>query len=83
MRQKLNGFLVDFFVERGSEDYRKLHLVNCDTMYASDYEGGLGILDFGDMNETLTTKWIYDYANNREALWRKLSTAEVKAIRAE
>lgn len=36
------------------------------------FASGLGILDLGDINKALTTKWIYSYANNREALRRKV-----------
>lgn len=39
---------------------------------SSVLQGGLGILNLGDMNEGLAAKWIYRYANCKDALWRKV-----------
>lgn len=52
-----------------------MHLVIRDTITALVNQGDLGILDIENMNKAIDAKWIYNYANNREALWRKMACA--------
>lgn len=40
--------------------------------------GGLGIMDLGDMSFTMAAKWIFNYANGKETLWRKVVSARSK-----
>lgn len=35
-------------------------------------------MDLGDMNIALIVKWIFNYANNKDALWRKVACARSK-----
>lgn len=46
--------------------------------------GGLGILNLGDMNKAPTGKCVYNYANSKNALWKKVvliqSWAELNSI---
>lgn len=41
--------------------------------------GSLGILDLSDMNKGLTVKWIYNYVNNTNVLWRKVVCVRSKS----
>lgn len=45
-------------------DRRKMQLVNQETITAPVQQGGLGILDLGDMRTALAAKLIFNYANN-------------------
>lgn len=66
-RQKLYE-LFGKFLWGGSKDKKKMHLVNWEVVFAPVNMGGSGILNLGNMNEALAVKWIYKFANCKEAL---------------
>lgn len=65
VKKKLHGMFSQFLWEAKKSE---LHLVNWDTVSSPVLQGGLGILDVGDMEKTLVAKWIFNKANNRDAL---------------
>lgn len=71
VKRKLHA-LFSSFLWGGLEEKRKIHLVNWETIIAPVLQEGLGILDLRDMGKTLIVKWVFNYTNNREALWRKV-----------
>lgn len=80
VKKKLCGLFYRF-LWGGLEEKNKLHMVNWDTISVPIVEGGLRVLDLGDMNIILVAKWIFKYANNREALWRKIMCARNRGCR--
>lgn len=60
-------------------DKNKMHLVNGESITALVNQGRLGILDLWDMNKALAVKWIFNYTNNKDALWRKVVCAHSKS----
>lgn len=50
--------------------------MNWESITASISQGGLGILDLGDMNKVLAATWIFRFANDKDSLWRKVVCAK-------
>lgn len=42
------------------------------------YHGGLDILDLEGIGKVLAAKWIYNYANNKDVMWKKVVCARSK-----
>ena len=40
-------------------------------------KGGIGIKSFSKLNKALLCKWSWRFANDRNALWRKVSTGGI------
>lgn len=55
VKQKLHGDSSHFLLG-GSEDKDKMHLVNWEMVSSLIAQGGLEIMDLGDMNKFLVTK---------------------------
>lgn len=66
--------LMSRFPWSGTDERRKLHLVDWRTMTSPcDREGvGLGISELSSTNVALLAKWVYRYVNDRNHLWRKI-----------
>lgn len=52
-----------------------MHLVGWDSMACWATQGGLGVLDLGDMNKALAAIWIYMYTNNKVAFLKEFVCA--------
>lgn len=52
--------------------------MNWETVASPIIQGGLELMYPGDMNKTFEAKWIYRFANNKEAMWRKVVCARSK-----
>ena len=48
------------------------HQVKWSTVYASKRNEGLGVRDFSILNRALLCKWIWRFANEKNALWRNV-----------
>lgn len=77
IKRNLHG-LFSCFLWEGSVDKKNMHLVNWESVTTPIYQGGLGILNLGEMNKTLAPKWIFSYTNNKDALWKKVACANTK-----
>ncbi|KAK1281445.1 hypothetical protein QJS04_geneDACA014233 [Acorus gramineus] len=51
---------------------RKPHLVKWDIICRSKKEGGMGVLDFRNMNKALLGKWLWRLLVDPEALWSRV-----------
>ncbi|CAI0556305.1 unnamed protein product, partial [Linum tenue] len=60
------------FIWSGVQDKGRYHLVNWQLCKALKKEGGLGILDMASMNSALLSKWLWKFATEKEAWWRKM-----------
>lgn len=72
VKRRLHG-LFSHFLWGGSVDKRKLHLVSWDVVTSPMWQGGLRIMDLGEIGKAFTSKWILNYANNKDmdSLWRE------------
>ncbi|CAN1167737.1 Putative ribonuclease H protein At1g65750, partial [Linum perenne] len=60
------------FLWGGSEDKKRIHLVNWDMVKTSIHKGGLGVMDLDSFNRALLGKWMWRYARENKAWWREL-----------
>jgi hypothetical protein len=60
------------FLWGGLNDEAKLHLVDWDSVCAPILEGGLGIRNVRKFNQALLGKWLWWYAHEDGAWWRKV-----------
>ncbi|CAN1151748.1 Transposon TX1 uncharacterized 149 kDa protein [Linum perenne] len=60
------------FLWEGTSEQKKFHWADWTTAKTPIGRGGLGIIDIKTFNETLLGKWIWRYATERDAWWRKL-----------
>ena len=51
---------------------KKPHLVKWSTVCANKRNGGLGVRDLSMLNRALLCKWIWRFANEKNALWRNV-----------
>ena len=56
----------------GSDLDKKISLMSWATMCSDKSKGGIGIKSFSKLNKALLCKWSWRFANNRNALWRKV-----------
>lgn len=75
VRTTLHG-LMSRFLWGGSDERRKLHLVDWQTVTHPCNQEGLGVTDLSVMNVALLAKWVYLYANDRNHLWRQIVFAK-------
>ncbi|CAN1223225.1 Putative ribonuclease H protein At1g65750 [Linum perenne] len=69
--------LQNKFLWEGCREERKHHLVRWEMVKASLQNGGLGILDLRLMNEALLGKWVWRFAVERNAWWRRLISCKI------
>ena len=60
------------FLWSGGSLAKKSHLVNWKTVCTTKKKGGLGLWRFSILNKALMFKWCWRFANERDALWRKV-----------
>ena len=60
------------FLWGGSNLEKKSHLVKWATVFTEKRKGELGLRNFSRLNKALLCKWSYRFANERNALWRKV-----------
>ncbi|XP_039011227.1 uncharacterized protein LOC120140301 [Hibiscus syriacus] len=71
VNQKLNSIMARFLW--GEEQAKKrIHWINWNMVCQPYDKGGLGILDVRLVNRVLLGKWVWKYANEKEAQWKKL-----------
>lgn len=73
--QKTLHNLMSKFLWGGSENSRKLHLMDCDTVTSPMNKRGVRMAKLNDLNTALVVKWIYIFANERDNLWRRVVCA--------
>lgn len=64
------------FLSGGSEDKKKMELVNRDTVTTAYEKRQLGIPNLGDLNVALLVKWISCYKNEIDSLWKRVVCAK-------
>lgn len=52
-----------------TEEHRRVHLVNCNTLCKPKEHGGIRLLHAGDMNSALMARLGWRLLKNRDALW--------------
>ncbi|KAE8655306.1 2-succinylbenzoate--CoA ligase [Hibiscus syriacus] len=60
------------FLWGGGMDRNKIRWVSWPNVCKSKEEGGLGVLNILNMNRALLGKWSWRFANERNAVWRRL-----------
>ena len=60
------------FLWGGSDLDKKISLVSWATVCSDKSKEGIGIKSFSKMNKALLCKWSWRFANDRNALWRKV-----------
>ena len=60
------------FLWSGGSLAKKSHLVNWKTVCTAKKKGGLDLRRFAILNKALMCKWCWCFANERDALWRKV-----------
>ena len=69
------------FLWEGMGGEFKYHLVNWDRVCTPIQCGGLGIRNLVTFNQALLGKWLWRYATEREALWRKIVELKYGSMR--
>ena len=64
------------FLWGGSDDVKKVSLVNWATVCTEKKKRGFGIKSFSKMNKALLSKWNWRFANDRNSLWRKIISSK-------
>jgi hypothetical protein len=62
-----------------NEEFR-FHLVSWNKVCSPIFEGGLGIWNLHLMNHALLGKWLWRFASEKEAWWRKILVAKYGAV---
>lgn len=62
--------LQSSFLWGGNVNKREVHLVKWKKITRSKSQGGLGVRDLGEVNESLLLKWWWKYGNEDSALWK-------------
>ncbi|CAN1256031.1 Putative ribonuclease H protein At1g65750 [Linum perenne] len=60
------------FLWGGTDEIRKIHLVNWNMVKTPISRGGLGVLDLDLLNKALLGKWSWRFATERNSWWREL-----------
>jgi hypothetical protein len=66
------------FLWGGTNEATKFHLVKWSLVCSPIKDGRLGIRNLRRFNQALLEKWLWRYATEREAYWRKVVEVEVK-----
>jgi hypothetical protein len=66
------------FLWGGTNEATKFHLVKWSLVCSPIKDGRLGIRNLHRFNQALLKKWLWRYATEREAYWRKVVEEEVK-----
>jgi hypothetical protein len=69
------------FLWGGVGDEFKFHLVNCSKVCMTMEAGGLGVRNLIQFNWALLGKWLWRFANEGTAWWRKLVEAKYDVMR--
>ena len=69
------------FLWGGVGDDFKFHLVNWSKICMTTEAGGLGVRNLIHFNQTLLGKWLWRFANEGAAWWRKLVVAKYDIMR--
>jgi hypothetical protein len=69
------------FLWGGVGDEFKFHLVNWSKICMTTEAGGLGVRNLVHFNQALLGKWLWRFANEEEAWWRKLVVAKYDKMR--
>ncbi|XP_028085590.1 uncharacterized protein LOC114286614 [Camellia sinensis] len=64
--------LQSSFLWGGSENKKKVHLVQWREATKSKWQRGLGVRDLGEVNDCLLLKWWWRYGNEDKALWKSV-----------
>lgn len=73
VQKSLHSLMSKFLLGGGvSDNIRKLHLIDLDTVSTLIDHEGLGIARLNCLSTTLIVKWIYMFAKKRNSLWRKV-----------
>lgn len=64
--------LMSIFLWGGTEEKRKIHLVDLQNVIRPCVSGGLRVTDLSNMNVALLAKWVYRYVNDGNHLWRRV-----------
>ncbi|OMO92976.1 reverse transcriptase [Corchorus capsularis] len=72
--------LMRKFLWSGSDDKRKIHYVDWDTICKYKEFVGLGSIDLGLRNRALLNKWLWRYGNEHESLWHKVIIGKNKLV---
>jgi len=59
----------------GSEDHRKIALINWDSVCVPKKEGGLGVRRLREFNLSLLGKWCWRMLNDKKGLWYRVLKA--------
>jgi len=70
------------FLRGGIGDESKFHLVKWNRICTPMHSSGLGVYNFIQFNRALLGKWLWRYGREREALWRLVMDANLRASRA-
>jgi hypothetical protein len=65
----------------GIDDEFKFHLVNWHTIFFRRLQGGLGVRNMIKFNRALMGKWLWRFAFERDALWRKVVNIKYGSMR--
>ncbi|OMO61107.1 hypothetical protein CCACVL1_23740 [Corchorus capsularis] len=75
VRNELDKLIKRFFWS-GSNNKRKLHFVDWNSITNLKCFGGLEITDLGIQNRALLNKWIWRFGNEENSLWRNVVAAK-------
>lgn len=75
LRNTLHG-IMNRFLQGGTDDLRKFHLVSQDEITKACNCGGLGVPNLGEMNAVLLVKCIYRHGKEENQLWRNVVNAK-------
>ena len=64
------------FLWGGGSLEKKPHLVKWATVCTKKKKGGLGLRNFSRLNKALLCKWSWRFANERNALWKKVVSSK-------
>ncbi|CAN1334127.1 Putative ribonuclease H protein At1g65750 [Linum perenne] len=71
------------FLWEGTEERKRMHMVNWDLVKTPMRRGGLGILDLRYMNRALLAKWTWNFSIDKETWWRSLMVEKCGIGRSE
>ncbi|XP_028052395.1 uncharacterized protein LOC114256899 [Camellia sinensis] len=72
--------LQSSFLWGGSENKKKVHLVQWREVTKSKWQRGLGVRDVGEVNDGLLLKWWWRYGKEDKALWKSVLCSRYSRI---